>query len=420
MDFIKLFEKNKCFLILNPIGIDASSMATIYSEYINRTYEDTFIITHSNKNSKSLLNERDNTKVLNYEEFMNMGNKKNKIFIFDDINNVIPLIEIKNYLNLNTIIIFFTLGVEKTKLEKMNQIYPNSVIYYSKFSDMGTDIKFEISKSKMTSLQTISYLEKYIEEMEIENEKKIAVDCFSYVKDYSKEKKIVRNKKAEIQSRCNIFYPEEKNKNQINKIMQNKIIYTRENINSFLENSPKFKELLSNIMLNRDKRHYVFTRFKGIYGLDILKYMFLYNDLNVYVHDDETCCTSEIINNFNDDIFQGRIFLTNLVISTPKVPAGIDFIHMVDGSLNNTMTILSGLYKYKNYLIQNSIAPSIAIFNYISLKSNGKKDTYDVEEYEAEQKIITDHLNFYNSTMDTVKPIIIDENGDLIVEECKD
>lgn len=408
MDILDFLEKNNILLIAHPAGVDSASLCTVFSEYISKEYNDVYIITWDDINTKKILNVDDTTKIVNYETFVtNIRYKRDCIFIFDNLNNLLPLVEdLKSILFYNKIIILFTLGVYKDNILALEYVYPKATVVFAKFCDYGFSILFELFESNMSPEQTVSYLEVSLEEAELEKNKLQEDDFLE-----------LNKKEVNIQTRCNIFFPENQGSNQLSKIMKNNNILINKNMFNPLElknYSSKFPQLLQFIILNKDKRHFIFTRFKNEYGLQFLSGLFKSNGFNVYVmeKEDEYKSMLNTIDRFNEDIQAPRIFLTNSILKTPNVPLQINHLHMIDGSLRNTLHFIDKLYKYKNYITTKTAepnileAPKLTVNNYVAFTFNNKI-TIDAIEYQKEEKILEEQLEYYSSMSNNLKHIVL-------------
>ena len=120
-------------------------------------------------------------------------------------------------------------------------------------------------------------------------------------------------------------------------------------IDTLLVDAPKLKQLSTFITLLRDKRHVVYTRYAHHYGGQLISYL-----LNRFVGTDVyECYTLEqqdaVMDKFNKSPTQGGIIVTTLTLDMAKRPLNVDYLHLVDGSLSKVETIISNIYKYRNY-----------------------------------------------------------------------
>lgn len=355
MDLKHFLEKEKKILIAFPFAVDSNVIGEIIADKLGK------------KVKNISFNEGKNKKSLTYDDFFLKKYEKYTL-IFDSLETIHGLIGMDGINELsenNKLIFLFTLGISNEIISKFN----GSEILNAKFSDFGMNINFELYESKMTQIQTISYLE---EEDDVYNLKK--------------------------QRKCNIY-------------IKNKNIDMKE----IFENSEKFSSLLKNLILNKEKRHFLFTRYRNEYGISTLEKILLHYKFNVFIISNKNNFDENeaIINNFNNK--EGEcILLSNIVPILPLKK--ITEIHMIDGSLSNTLIILNKIYKYYNYENLDK-APELILNFYVCqlIKSKKKaKDSIDVISYLKESEKLKNDLDFFNKIIYYSKPIIV-SSEDLMV-----
>lgn len=394
MDLLEIIEKNNCVLILHDSSIEASTLCTVYSNYVSSRYFNTYIVTHVPEDSANNMFPTDTTKILTYQEFDLEKNNAQNIYIFDNLNHIIGLADIKKFTKNNKAIILFTLGVSEEKVKSLSS-FP---ILFSEFSNYGLDISFNVNQIQMTALQTIAYLEAII-----------------LLNNTSQKNKIHKESKVEIQKFCNIYFDSDLD-TENNLILDKNFYLDSTNIDALLEHSPKFKTLISFLKEHNSERHFIFTRFKNEYGLKLLKFLIKAEGFDLYVYEDGVNLNT-VLDDFNSKFNAPRVFLTNLVITTLKAPVNIQHLHMVDGSLGNTSIFIDRLYKYNNYRKEKD--PNIStlnVINYVSIKYNGDENTIDVEEYEKERVVLSEKIDFYTEIYKISKKIYKENNFLIVID----
>lgn len=181
----------------------------------------------------------------------NISAKKIKNLLHEYID--IKIIESLSRLNLKKIsskkkICLFTLfDISEEIFELIKQLIPNTALLFATFSDFNSKLYLNDVITTMKPFQTINYLEAKIQ----------TEDCDKFT---------------------NIYFEKPIN-----------------TLNDLWECSPKFKELMKLVLMNRTQTHYIYTKYQDNYGIHTLKIMFK-NFENVVISN-EPC--AESVNNLH-------------------------------------------------------------------------------------------------------------------------
>jgi hypothetical protein len=402
-------EGNKLILLKYSLGIDPLALANVISKDIARTTNKNiyivsfdenipkqFIIPYTNNNIVE--NPTETRKIIFYADFLTYLSNNiitNSIILFDSVtyaNYIIGTDIIKKLINdKNTIIIMYTFGITGKDIDKLKHIH-NIIFCNADFADHGLqiqNIKFRTHYSNMTLKQNNMY------------------DRIS--------------KDVEKQQLCNISYPEEIEQiiNTLPDIykVNMKLIPKDYMVSSIVKNykdqllkdSEKLTKLLIFLTLNKDKKHLIFTKYFHYYGLELIESLLKENGFLVYTVNKNMNMSERtaIVNNFNSSM-GNNIFLT-MTHELDIMPRGINHLHMLDGSLQNTKILIGKLYKYNNY--DSILPPNIVIHFHVCKKLSGH-DSIDSIEYNKYYHDLERDLNFFNS-LENIKQkhIVLGDNG---------
>lgn len=340
------------------------------------------------------------------KEVLKIHMVKNSIIIFDSAESVIKLIGIDNIKYLieknNIVIILYTLGITDTIMNQLSVELPGGLYANTKFEDLGTTINFDYHISKMSTFQNKIYNQYRTEELKEQSP--------------GSRQKIIRDNFVNSQQICNIVYPE----NIQNFLNTNPNTLSIRNVvsqcgDTLLEGSEKLKNLLTNLIKNKGKNQLIFTKYYLHYGMELLKEFLLSKSIKVYTLDWEYSMDliDNEINLFNNDISEYKVLITTTPYFHHIIPKNITEIHMLDGSLENTLILILNIYKYHNYSYEN---PVLNINYYITQNNKASTESSaDTILYMQHTEKLEFDIKYFNALSKGGKQIQM-ISGKLIVE----
>jgi len=429
-DLISLIKS--AALVLSPIGVDSGKLSLVLAETIKNNYK-SYIIAWEPLETKD-----SNIIILNYRNTKPLDEVKNSLIIFDSLSYLSSLVAIgsnegisslSNLLKFNNrIIIIANYGVKESDLKSFSQLDPTACLWKASFADRGQNIQFHTESSSMTSSQDLSYWgEQNLPDCRSSSSGSSYMNCLPVLDNKEKQLKL-----------CNIAYtPELETKidlltNPVN-MMNDPNTYLSPYRKEILKNGPKIQDLVTNIILNRDKRHIIYTSFDDYYGLMLIQFVLSVspltnclksvkkgfsneygtfgNDYGLRVISIKSSVTIEeqinLIKNFNDIVESPCVLITTTNFLTTHVPMMVDHLHIID---NHQMEgrLVSQLYKYRNYPSGIS-PPPLHVHHYVTTKSSGDKSV-DTEKYLENHEQSEIKLAYWNDLMASASDIILKEN----------
>ena len=328
-------------LISHSIALDSYKVCQIISENI---CEDAILVSFGNESYESFVDSLDEN---NYE---------NKVIIFDSLRMALCILKKENLENLgknNKVLLLFTLGTNKNLMEE----FPDSSVLNAAFADYGTDINFSVHESQMTEMQTIAYFEN---------------DC---------------SKKM-----SNVYFA-------MNSIFR---FDDREDIFALLIHSEKFKSLVKHLVLNRSKRHFIYSRYRNRHGVKFLR-----DILTFYKFDVFSCLNPDDVKKFNEgNVFLPKVYLSD---SYDENLLNISEVHILDNYVDKTVPILENIYKYNNYVLDGK-PPKLIVNYYVcnSVKTSvNSPESIDCSLYNEETEKVILNLKLFEKISKLAKPIVI-------------
>lgn len=320
----------KISIVSYSLGVNSIDVARIISEDINYNCK--------------IVSENKNRGTISYNDFIENHEKYNKYcLIFDSLNTIMSLVDMDFLEKIQKCIILYTYNVNIQYIK----MFKNEQIFSANFTDFGTNILFDYQEIKMKKNQTIHYLEKIIEN------------------------------KHNLEKTCNI-YP----------------YINSQSPHDMLNNSPKFKLLLTYLMINKDDRHCINIKY-NIAGLVKIIEHFGF-DLVVVDNSMSHYEKNRRLNYFNENKDKPIVLITSSTISNLK---NVKYLHMINN--NSFCYLLDKIYKYSNY---NRVDEKLTVVFYVSKLSNNKNSIESITYQEKTKKII-ENLNFYNNSLSFLKPI---------------
>jgi hypothetical protein len=357
-------------------------------------------------------------KVLSYND-LEMGELtgiKNSVIGFDSLSYLTELAELENrrgfeiiqYLkdNGNWILIFATQKTLPIEIKKFQDQYPKTFLFNDKFANFGHNVVYYLNKTKMSIQQELRYdiSEKYWIE-----KKKSKITKESWKNDsYPNLKKF-----------CNIVYPgsvqtlfESTTIEAIDSVPSPDELITTFGIASILENSPKFQQLIDNIVVTRRQRHLIHTAYSNYFGTSMIAALLNSLEIPTIVLDYEN---SDEENENNLKLFNSKdsytVLLTNII--PPDDPININMYHILDSELLKSFEILFKIYKYKNYNLEERGIPKLIVNLYCTSKNEGKSiDDITFDEF---YPFLNQQQKFWEMVVDSGLSLVVNDKHRLSV-----
>ncbi len=183
---------------------------------------------------------------------------------------------------------------------------------------------------------------------------------------------------------------------------------------TFLENSPKINDLITQIILYQDMRHVIYTRYNKHHGVRMLVLLFKYLGFNVYgCHIDmDKKDQMRMINEFNKDLKPG-IFVTSQVLPPDYNLYNISHLHLLDSGFSTSSSLMDAIFKYRLY---KSLPCEIMIHNYVSKRRISETDRLkqpSADEVLFKQFVTKqqEDIQVWDSIQNKGYPIVIGKDG---------
>ncbi len=456
-----IFSTKNVLLIGHPQTIDESRVAAalaLHGKYKNNQ----IVIVTSDKNSADdIINKSENISnilLANYTDGNELALLENNLIIFDSLDRM-RIINYKNELvgikfidllisKRNSIIILITYGITRSVIDLFKTIAPQAVFFWTTFLEKRYNLKRVIHTTKMTPLQESIYLINRNREIEdnskdenfmlsqricnillppdltplIDTTDEINVEDMmeQFIKNTPiKERKTVTFKKNIIEDE-----DEEDVKNEIEVVIQNvrgiktKTITTLEqqtktfNLEIFLRDSPKIKQLISVIEKNSNSRHIIYTRYNRHYGVEMLSYLF--TSLGYVVFNSEIYIPIEEqnrrISEFNN-VLTPAIYITSSICNHNTEFYNISHLHILNSNYNKTNLFLGKIFKYRLY---KNLPCDLTIHSYVCEGIKEKTaDQFLFEQFASSEKT---HLELWNLISAKGKPLFLNSENSLVYQ----
>ena len=291
----------------------------------------------------------DNSTYITYDNLIDYNDKyTNCLFICSNLKDLFPYINlIEDKQGNNYFLSFNTIFTESKILKHIENIENIKIIFFwPSFANLDINFLYETRENYITPSNNELYMEKF------NSEKKDTED---------------------IKSTLNVFLDD--------KVKS----LTELDINRTLLRTPKFKNIIIDLLLNNKKRHYIYM-LDGMGGIDSFK--ILYDKvkgnnreipyLMIIKKSDNLVKISEKLNDFNKTNIP-TVLLTDIAFKEPKIPMNVDCVRIVNGGDEDIINTIFHIAKAKYY---TGIYPrNIYVINYLS------KNTYSTKTYDELQYI---------------------------------
>jgi hypothetical protein len=420
MDISEYLVKYPVAFVAVSFGNDPDLIATIVTAQAKLPIQKAYVVSFEGERCKRALKDmkQEDVKVICYNdiEMGDLHGVKNSVIGFDNLSYLLEFAEldmkrgfdIVEYLkkNGNWIIIFGTQKTLPVEIKKFEDYYPKAHLFDDRFANFGHNVVYSLNKVTMSKTQELRYniSEKYWYET-----RKIVPDKTSWRKDtYSNLKKF-----------CNIVYPgsiqsmfESTTIEEKNKVPSAEEIIGTFGIGTILENAPKFQQLVDNIVITRRQRHLVHTAYSNYFGTGIIAAILRSLEIPTLVLDYEQ---SSEKNEENLKLFNTTekyiVLVTNII--PPEDPINIHMYHIIDSELLKSFEILFQIYKYKNYKVESTKAPKLAVELYSCSKLESK--SIDDIMFEEFYPFLTQQQKFWDMVVNSAMHIVTNDKYRLSV-----
>lgn len=432
MDINAAFNKCACGVISHTPGVEPASLAVIIAQKVKSSAQEAYVISSNPKGAYSTIGDApsssDKVSVFTYETIVAPDVQKphtsstpiiltwtqrqrridtitGSLLVFDSVNHAVSLIGCKTLRDVsrrnNTIIIMYTLGVSQHHMKAIADHIPHALFANAAFADHGMQLKFELHTTNMSPRQDMLYEIARNDELDIASP-------------------VLRDQYNKSQQMCNIAYP-----TPIHRILGSEThapnipsadTIVKEFGNDILVDAEKIRSLVTNIVLNREQRHFVFTRYRYHYGLDMIRSVLQLHGIKVFAStgDMSTADRDLSVKAFNEDSNAPQVFITTVALHN-EAPTNISHLHMVDGSLSNSHGFFDRLYKYYNYF-GKQLPPSLTIDYYVCQRASGDNSADGVLYIRESDQWYRD-LQYWDKTMEVSQPIVITSDGRLSITQ---
>jgi hypothetical protein len=391
LDLANELSRIRSALILNPLGADASRISAILAQKSTLVVQTVFVVTWDVTSAKDVLAEFGNPvhiKVIDYEQLDQInGTADNRVVIFDSLPNAITLVNPSFFMHLKKagvwVVAVASQGVKPEQVLAFSSVFPEALILKAAFAFMGEEIKYHLHQVKMTPRQDMIY------DMRARRYGK-APEIFNMAYPTPLQTSIDANVNPDIGA------------------------IIREYKMGLLADAPKLKELITYIILNRDRRHIIHTKYEAYYGVKLLEALLQLNGLDVVTITGSMKTDQRLLEmqRFNADR-NPRVLIHNTALPLDTDPLEVRDLHLLDGNLEEGILNLVRIYKYRNY--QSSGTPLVFVHNYVTLRSSGAP-TEEVQQYTAFQTNEKTRITIWADLNKRSRSLITDRSGRLAVE----
>lgn len=383
-------------LILVPLGVDPSKVALVLAETVLFQGE-CYVVTWD-----SLTTSNKNVKIISYSNVKDLDDAKNNLIIFDNFAYLSSFVSVGSSEGLssitrllsasNKIIVLSTYGIRESDLKSFSKASPGSRLWKATFADRGQDLQNKTHETLMSQVQDLDYWGE--EEMpDCKN------NCPLPVLDKTEKQRKI----------CNVFFS-----NNMKEKIESKDANKDQIRKQILDTSPKIKDIVTNILMNKEKRHVIYTANDDYYGLAILEFILSQNKLNIFIITSKTKLEDqvEIIKTCNKDLNSPMVLITTNSFPLTSSPMMIDDLHILDNH-HNRNRLINQLYKYRNYPLKSS-PPSLVIHHYVTHRANGDS-SIDTEEYMASYQQTEITLKYWKALMNSITDIVVSGNQLILI-----
>lgn len=413
-----LFDKCACALIGYPETWDSASIAVVLAQGCKRSEQPATLVTWNTDLANKILLEdsmnKDNIMLVNYASLTDLTHVRDNLIVFDSIHELTrfhTLDEKVATLDLlpplikrgNTVIIMVTLGVRQEDFNAVKRYAPGSYFLWATFLENTHHLQFALHETIMTPAQEAIFPLARQRELEY-----LPTDV-----SYDLSQKL-----------CTILLPPPihetmgtSSEPSVQAMLQ---IYTTSqgfNLNAFIANGPKLRNLITQLRLFEDMRHVIYTKYDRHYGAQMIGSILTKLGFNVYILSRNLDPAQQIavVQGFNKGC-QPAILVMSAPIPKSEYIYDVSHLHFLDSGYEMYHVLLDKIYKHRLY---KCFMCNLFIHNYIC-QSRGNIPSAD--------KVLYDRFMVYQNTIldmwDQVKtkgyPISLDEDGKLAVTTKKD
>ena len=368
---IVIKDDNKVlYTICVPIVSSKKDLAMVIKKRLNEYFPEVFYVSWEKE---------DNSSYITYEQLNDYAEKYTScLFIANVIDEFNPYINelVKNNKTGNYFLTFNDILIKSEILMSIVKDIDTSSFWPS-FADLDIQYTYDTRKNYLTPSNSQLYS-----------------DILSQIKLDQKE-------------------DEKKLKGILNVYLDNKVkSLTELDMNKCLLRSPKFKNIIIDLLLNNKIRHYIYM-IDGMGGIDSFK--IIYDKVR---ENNKEIPYMVIIKETDDDITKSEkmrslnetnspvVLLTDIAFKNTNMPMNIDSVKIVNGGDEKIIDTIFNLSNAKYY---TGIYPrKISIINYLSINTSGVKTLDQTNYYYFKANFITTEENFMRCRKN--RKLIIENN----------
>lgn len=445
-DIRRLLSERSCALMGYPEPWDSAAVAVIVAQRsrfgiedeINKSsnevsidHQQATVVTWNPAIATKTLNNstfnKNNIAVVGYNSISELYNLNDSFIVFDSIQEACAMSyqispeETKTSLMIiqdllrkrNAIIILFTSGVTNYHFEEARKYIKGAYFFWATFLEVPYHMQFNLHESNMTPKQEIAYslarkeeLSYYNKDISFENSQKI---CNILLPADIRELLDTRDEPT-VDSIIKLYT---KTKPRLRRNTEEDKMF---DVNEFLVDSPKIKDLIAQLHLYPDMKHVIYTRYENHYGVKMLYQMltaikFKCSSIN---KDMDQSQQLKVIEDFNKGETSSILILSNHL---PKVEGlyNISHIHFLDSGYDYYHVLMDIIFRFRLY---TTFMCNLFVHNYVCQKggSNSSADTILYEMFVAYQN---DILESWERTQKRGYPIVLGKNGYLAAMNYK-
>ena len=330
-------KSDDLLIVCTPLVSSEKDIAMVIKKRQEKFFPEVFYVSYTRE---------DNSTYITYDKLKDYNDKyTNCLFVCSNLKDLFPYIDlIKDNQNNNNFLSFNTIFTE-SKLLKQYVENIEIIIVWPSFANLDINFLYETRENYIAPPNNELYMEKF----------------------NSDEKDI-----EDIKGILNVFLDD--------KVKS----LTELDMNRSLLRTPKFKNIIVDLLLNNKKRHYIYM-LDGMGGIDSFK--ILYDKvkennkeipyLMIIKKTDNEVKISEKLQDFNKSNMP-IILLTDIAFKEPKIPMNIDCVRIVNGGDENIINTIFHIAEAKYY---TGIYPrNIYVVNYLSKNTYSTK-TFDELQY---------------------------------------
>lgn len=418
MDLSQVLATRPCAIVGHTLGVESAPLAVILAQGSKTTLQDAHVVTWNVAAALADVGSKPSTTkrvtVLSYDTDLAALSKLSKaVVVFDNAEQCVSFIGLPLVQTLvtqgNIVLILFNMLTPEAVLLKIRDALPGAYLSSATFADHGQDIRFEVHETKMVPAQDLAYQLVMSRDAASKGELKLAD------KGAPGPFKAVKHEVKSLQIE-NLVYPTE-----VQTILEREAkdaptamaIVARYG-EHILDTAPKLRDLVLSLMLNREQRHVVFTRYAHHYGADVVAAILKLYGFTVFTlqHNLTVQQRSDVVKAFNADIAAPSVLVTTVVFPD-MAPTNISHIHMLDGAFDNMPLLLNACYKYANYpILAKGVPPILTIDYYICQRLSGA-DAGGAALYRTEITKWSRNVDYWVRAMKAARPIVVADDGRL-------